>query len=62
MRRKVSVRVSLRGMLRLNRGDTLRRVHNVGFLVIQLIYLVQPLQCIIWQSKYMQPFQRGDAL
>ena len=29
----MSVRVSLRGMLRLIRVDTLRRVHNVGFLV-----------------------------
>ena len=27
----MSIRVSLRGMLRLTRVDTLRRVHNVGF-------------------------------
>ena len=32
MRRKVSVPVRLRGVLRLARVDTLRRVHNVGFL------------------------------
>ena len=36
---KVSVRVSLRGMLRLIRVDTLRRVHNVDFLVERLIYI-----------------------
>ena len=30
-RRKVSTRVSLRGMLRLILVDTLRRVHDVGF-------------------------------
>ena len=28
----MSIRVSLRGMLRLIRVDTLRRVHHVGFL------------------------------
>ena len=35
--KSVSVRVSLRGILRLIRIDTLRRVHNLGFLVIRLI-------------------------
>ena len=38
MRRKVSVRVILHGMPRLIRIYTLRRVRNVGFLVIRLIY------------------------
>ena len=37
-RRKVSVRVSLGDMLRLIGVDTLRRVHNVGFLVEWLIW------------------------
>ena len=34
---KLSVRVSLRGIFRLIRADTLRRVHNVGFLVGRLL-------------------------
>ena len=34
----MSVRVNLRGMLRLIRVDTLRRVHNVGFLAERLNY------------------------
>ena len=33
----MSVQVSLRGMLRLTKVDTLRRVHIVGFLVERLI-------------------------
>ena len=33
------VRISLRGMLRLVQVDTLRRVHNVGFLVEWLTYI-----------------------
>ena len=32
------VRISLRGMLRLIRVDTLRTVHNVGFLLERLIF------------------------
>ena len=36
----MSVRVSLRGMLRLIRVDTLRRVHNVDFLAERLMYSV----------------------
>ena len=40
MRQKVSVRVSLRDMLRLIRVDTLRRVHNVGFLAGRLKYII----------------------
>ena len=36
-RRKVSVRVNLRDMLRLIRVDTLLKVHNYGILVIRLI-------------------------
>ena len=36
---KMSARISLRGMLRLIRIDTLRRVHNVGFLVIRLFFI-----------------------
>ena len=35
----MSVRVSLRDMLGLIRVDTLHSVHNVGFLVIRLIYM-----------------------
>ena len=35
-RRKVSGRISLRGMPRLTRLDTLRRVHYNGFLVERL--------------------------
>ena len=36
----MSVRVSLRGMLRLIRVDTLRRAHNVGFLAGRLIIII----------------------
>ena len=36
-RKKMSIRVSLRGMLRLIRVDTLRRVYNVGFLAGRLL-------------------------
>ena len=35
----MSIRVSLCGMLRLIRVDTLRNVHNVGFLARRLIYV-----------------------
>ena len=35
----MSILVSLRGMLRLIRIDTLRRVLNVGFLAGRLIYM-----------------------
>ena len=38
--RTVSVRVSLRCMLRLIRVDTLRSVHNVGFLMELLNYIL----------------------
>ena len=34
----MSIRVDLRGMLRLIRVDTLRRVHNVGFLTGRVIW------------------------
>ena len=44
--RKESVRVSLRGMLRLIRVDTLRRVHNVGFLAGRL-------KCIFINVNYL---------
>ena len=50
-RRKVSIRVSLRGMLRLFRFDTLRRVHNVGFLVERLICDVF-VKCILLGYSY----------
>ena len=36
---KVSVQVSLRGMLWLIRVDTFRRVHNAGFLIERLLWL-----------------------
>ena len=38
------IRVSLRGMLRLIRVDTLRRVHNVGFLAGRLNLLIHIFQ------------------
>ena len=38
----MSVRVRLRGMLRLIRVDNLRRVHNVGFLAGQLKFSIYP--------------------
>ena len=38
-RRNLSVRVSLRDMLRLIRVDTLRGVDNVGFIVERRIYV-----------------------
>ena len=47
--RNKSFRVSLRGMLRLIRVDTLRIVHNVGFPVERLIYLMDV-------TKYMYIF------
>ena len=37
LRRNVSARISLRGVRRLIWVDTLRRAHNVGFLVERLI-------------------------
>ena len=37
----MSVQVSLRGILKLIRFDTLCRVHNVGFLVGQFNYRIQ---------------------
>ena len=37
----MSARISLRGMLRLSRFYTLRRVHNVEFLVERLIYSIR---------------------
>ena len=40
----MSDRVSLRGMLMLIRVDTLRRVHNVGFLVERLNYHKNPFR------------------
>ena len=47
-RRKVSIRVSLRGMLKLTRVDTLR-VHYVGFLARRLI------------CRYLLPASRNGA-
>ena len=45
--RKVSVRISLRYMLRPIRVDTLRRVHNVGFLVewLKFMYDLNLIEC-----------------
>ena len=46
----MSVRISLYNMLRLVRTDTLRRVHNVGFLVERLIlykYLYNPVSQLV---------------
>ena len=45
----MSVRDSLHGMLRLIRVDTLRRVHNVGFLAARLICSTIRLMCV---TKY----------
>ena len=42
----MSVRVSLRGMFRLIRDDTLRRGHNVGFLAGRLISLCSTLSLV----------------
>ena len=54
----MSVRVNLRGMLRLIRVDTLSRVHNVGFLVTRLMsYFV--LFVYRW---YYQSTQINDGL
>ena len=39
LRGDVSARISLHGLRRLIRIETLRRDHNVGFLVERLIYL-----------------------
>ena len=49
--RKVFVMVSLRGMLKLIRFDTLRRVHNVGFLAGRLIF-----GFIYFLSEFSSPF------
>ena len=43
-----SVRVSLRGKLRLIRVDTLRRVHNVGILAGRLISV------LVYESRLLQ--------
>ena len=45
-RRKVSIRVSLRDMLRLIVVDTLRSVQNVGFIAGRLIKLTY-ITCVI---------------
>ena len=42
----MSVRVSLRGMLRLIRVDTLRRVNNVGFLAAHIVWLKPTLDIV----------------
>ena len=55
---KVSARISLCGMLRLIRVYTLRRVHNVGFLVERLSEMVDSNQCfffIDWDTVQGQP-------
>ena len=44
-------RISLCDMLRLIRVDTLRRFHNVGFLVGRLIC------CLSWYSMYLLSYQ-----
>ena len=46
MRRNVSARISLRGNAHLIWVDTLRKVHNVGFLVERLI----SLSCVLRKS------------
>ena len=56
MRQKVSVRVSLPGILRQIRFDTLRRVHNVGFLLKRLkcLIILQWLgQCYIYLNAFL---------
>ena len=50
--KKVSIRVSLRGMLRLIRVDTLRRDHNVGFLAGRLIYQSAKTRNLICHLRY----------
>ena len=47
---KMSILVSLRSMLRLIRIDTLRRVHNVGFLVGRLICNFQHISIHLTQQ------------
>ena len=47
----MSVRFSLRGMLRLIRVDTLRRVHSVGFLVGRLICIVIQVLAFFFRSS-----------
>ena len=42
---KLSARISLRGMLRLIRVDTLRRAHSVGFLAGRLNYTINRDVC-----------------
>ena len=51
----MSVRVSLRGILRLIRVDTLRRIHNVGFLVERFI-------CLLFILLYSVVFNRQNTL
>ena len=46
-----SIRVSLRGMLRLIRFDTLRRVHIAGFLARRLIYSFIEWQPIVDETN-----------
>ena len=46
------IRVSLRGMLRLIRVDTLRRVHNVGFLTRRLKYIITQTRVVYFIRLY----------
>ena len=54
----MSVRINLRGMLRLIRVDHLRGVHNVGLLVGRLIYklykhayfFIKFKRCVVYRS------------
>ena len=49
----MSVRVSLRGMLRLVRVDTLRRVHTVGFFARRLKCVLVTLPCpTVYEFKH----------
>ena len=56
----MSVRVSLRGMLRLIRFDTLHRMHDVGFFVERLKYVRIVNNCIMigrcYRSDYIKEY------
>ena len=63
MKRKVSVRVNLRGMLRLIRVDTLRKVYSVGFLAGRLINNESNLRLQTFSMvSFHCPFSRHTAM
>ena len=56
----MSIRVNLRGMIRLIQVDTLRRVHTVGFIAGRLILGMKPLPPHLFGLKSCIVTNRSD--